>query len=178
MTPWTTAHQAPLSMRILQARKLEWVAMSSSRGSSQLRDRTQVSRTTGDSLPSEPPGKPKNTGVGSLTLLWGIFQTQESDWGLLRCRQIPYQLSYQGSPEKYIWKVKKKKRNFIETNSEKSQSLDASYVTIWKNRTFTYRQQLSPKYFMSSQKIPFSYFSQASAARNMFAYKRIKCVHL
>ena len=31
-----------------------------------------------DSLPSEPPGKPKNTGVGSLSLLKGIFPTQES----------------------------------------------------------------------------------------------------
>ena len=30
-TPWTIAHQAPLSMGILQARILEWVAMPSSR---------------------------------------------------------------------------------------------------------------------------------------------------
>ena len=37
VTPWTVAHQAPLSMRILQARKLEWVGMPSSRGSSQPR---------------------------------------------------------------------------------------------------------------------------------------------
>jgi len=35
--------KAPLSMRILQARILEWVAISSSRGSSQPRDRTHVS---------------------------------------------------------------------------------------------------------------------------------------
>ena len=35
---------------ILQARILEWVAIPSSRGSSQLRDRTQVSFIT-DSLP-------------------------------------------------------------------------------------------------------------------------------
>ena len=28
-----------------------------------------------DSLPSEPPGRPKNTGVGSLSLLQGIFPT-------------------------------------------------------------------------------------------------------
>ena len=28
-----------------------------------------------DSLPAEPPGKPKNTGVGSLSLLQGIFPT-------------------------------------------------------------------------------------------------------
>ena len=41
-----------------------------------------------DSLPSEPPGKPMNTGMGSLFLLQGIFQTQESNWGFLHCRQI------------------------------------------------------------------------------------------
>ena len=34
-TPWTVACQAPLSMGILQARILEWVAMPSSKGSSQ-----------------------------------------------------------------------------------------------------------------------------------------------
>ena len=44
---------------ILQARILEWVAISFSRGSSQPRNRTQVSRIVADSLPSEPPGKPK-----------------------------------------------------------------------------------------------------------------------
>ena len=51
-----------------------------------------------NSLPSEPPGKPMNTGVGSLSILQGIFPTQESNCGLLHCRQILYQLSYQGSP--------------------------------------------------------------------------------
>ena len=48
-------------------------------------------------LPSEPPGKPKNTEVGSLSLLQGIFPTQESNQGLLYCRWILYQLSYEGS---------------------------------------------------------------------------------
>ena len=42
VTLWTVALQAPLSMEILQARILEWVAMPSSRGSSQPRDQTQV----------------------------------------------------------------------------------------------------------------------------------------
>ena len=90
-----------------------------------------------DSLPAEPPGKPKNTGVrGGCVCVWlllllshsgvsvcdsmcyqakldlgcrgevcvcqllsqGIFLTQELNWGLLHCRQILYQLSYQGSP--------------------------------------------------------------------------------
>ena len=70
----------------------------SSRGSSQLRDQTQV-----DSLTYEPSGKPKNTGVGSLALLQGIFLTQESNQGLLHYRQILYQLSYQGSPRYKRW---------------------------------------------------------------------------
>ena len=51
-----------------------------------------------DSLPAEPQGKPKNAGVGSLSLLQWIFPTQELNWGLLDCRQILYQLSCQGSP--------------------------------------------------------------------------------
>ena len=49
-----------------------------------------------DSLPSETPGKSKNTGVSSLLLFQGIFPTQELNWGLLHCRWIFYQLSYQG----------------------------------------------------------------------------------
>ena len=41
-----------------------------------------------DSLLSEPPGKPVNTGVGSLPLLQGIFPTQQSNQSPLHCRQI------------------------------------------------------------------------------------------
>ena len=51
-----------------------------------------------DSLPAEPQGKPKNTGGGSLSLLQKIFLTQESNQGLLHCRRILCQLSYQGIP--------------------------------------------------------------------------------
>ena len=51
-----------------------------------------------DSLLSEPPGKPTNTRVDNLSLLQRIFPTQESNRGLLHCRWILYQLSYQGSP--------------------------------------------------------------------------------
>ena len=47
VTPWTAARQLPLSMgfsvhRILQARILEWVAISFPKGSSQPRDQAQV----------------------------------------------------------------------------------------------------------------------------------------
>ena len=44
--------------------------------------------------PWNSPGQ--NTGVGSLSLLQGIFPTQGSNPGLLHCRQILYQLSHQG----------------------------------------------------------------------------------
>ena len=47
VTPRTVPHQAPLFMGILQARILEWVSIPSSRGSSQPRDFTQVSCTSG-----------------------------------------------------------------------------------------------------------------------------------
>ena len=45
--------------------------------------------------PWASPGQ--NTGVGSLSLLQEIFLTQELNQGLPHCRQILYQLSYQGS---------------------------------------------------------------------------------
>ena len=96
---------------ILQARILEWAAVLQeallqdifSRGRSSLGDlpnpgiEPRSLTFQEDSLLNEPPGKPKNTGVGSLFLLQWIFPTQESNLGLLHCRQILYQLSYQGS---------------------------------------------------------------------------------
>ena len=47
VTPWAVAYKAPLSTGILQARILEWVAISSSRGSSQHRDQTPASHIAG-----------------------------------------------------------------------------------------------------------------------------------
>ena len=50
---------------ILQARILEWVAMPSSRGSSQPRDQTSPWQAV--SLPLVPPGKPKRRAIGTLS---------------------------------------------------------------------------------------------------------------
>ena len=84
---------------ILEAKILEWVAFPFSRGGlPNPRVEPRSPTLQADSLPAEPPGKPKNTGVGSLSLLQWIFPTQESNQGLLLCRRILYQLSYQGSP--------------------------------------------------------------------------------
>ena len=51
--------------------------------------------------PRISPGK--NTGVGSLSLLQGIFPTQGSNPVLLHCRRIIYQLSHKGSPRILVW---------------------------------------------------------------------------
>ena len=45
---------------------------------------------------------PKNTGVGSHSLLQGIFLTQGLNLGLLHCRQILYHLSHRGSPSNFL----------------------------------------------------------------------------
>ena len=59
-----------------------------------------------NSMDCSPPGSSvhedslgRNTGVGCHAFLQGIFLTQELNQGLLHCRWILYQLSYQGSPK-------------------------------------------------------------------------------
>ena len=80
---------------ILQVRILEWVAFPFSRGSSNLGIKLRSPEFQVDSLPTEPQMMPKNIGVGSLPK--GIFSTQESNRGLLHCKWILYQLSYEGN---------------------------------------------------------------------------------
>ena len=90
VTPWTVACQAPLSMEF--SRQESWSGLPCPPPGIEPRSSSlQV-----DPLPYEPPGKPKNTGVGSLSLLQRIL-TQELNQNLLHCKQILYQLSYQGS---------------------------------------------------------------------------------
>ena len=85
-------------MGILQARIPEWIAITPPGDLPNPGIESTSPALQADSLPSEPPGKPKNTGVGNLSLLQGNVPTQELNRGLLQCRQILYQLSYQGSP--------------------------------------------------------------------------------
>ena len=114
-TPWTVAHQAPSNHGISQARLLEWVAIYYSRGSSLTRDQTYTSCIGKiNSLSPSHQGSPvlvkvaqscltlcdpmdfyspwhspgQNTGLGSRSLLQGIFPIQGSNPGLLHCRQI------------------------------------------------------------------------------------------
>ena len=79
---------------ILQARILEWVAFPFSRASSQPRNEPRSPAFWADSLPAEPPGEPKNPGVGNLTLLQRIFPTQESNGSpALQADSLPTELS-------------------------------------------------------------------------------------
>ena len=109
----------PVDYRIhglLQARILERVAFPFSRDLPNPGIEPRSPALQVDSLPAEPQGKHKYIGVGSLSLLLRIFLTQELNRGLLHCRWMLYQLSYQGSPHmvmqiyiimKYIELIKK-----------------------------------------------------------------------
>ena len=81
--PWTAAHQAPLFMGILQTRILEWVAMPSSRRSSQSRDQTQVSHTAGGYF----------TNSGSLRILMRVIYpfSRVSSWPKIKSGSLALQ---------------------------------------------------------------------------------------
>ena len=104
-TLWTVACQAPLSMGFSRhegkmACKEYWSGLScpppGDLPNPTVKPRSPILQV--DYLLSESPGKPKNTGVGGQSLLQEIFSTQELNRGLLNCRWILYQLSYQESP--------------------------------------------------------------------------------
>ena len=58
----------------------------------------------------------QSTRVGSLSLLLGIFPTQESNPGVPHCRQILYQLTHKGSPRILQW-VSLLQRTFLTQES-------------------------------------------------------------
>ena len=98
VTPWTVAHQAPHPWEF--SRQGYWSGLPfptpGDLPNPGIKPRSPMLQV--DSLPAEPPGKPKNTAVGSLSLLQGIFLTQELNWGLQHCGHILYHLRCQGSP--------------------------------------------------------------------------------
>ena len=103
MSPWTTALQAPLSRGF--SRQEYWSGLPcpppGDLPNPGIKPRSPTLQA--DSFLSEPPGKPKNTGVGSLSLLQQIFSSQESNLGLLNCKWILYQLSYREAPLDHQW---------------------------------------------------------------------------
>ena len=99
------------------------------------------------SLPAEPQGKPKDTGVGSLSLLQLIFLIQESNQGLLHCRWILYQLSYQGSPvinTKSVQIPSHKKQNLTKQTNvivcDPLENWKRAFFQVWDNWDIAYFQ--------------------------------------
>ena len=86
------------SMEFSRPEYWSWVDFPFFRGSSQPRDWTQISHIAGRFFTSWAARDPKNTGVGSLSLLQWIFLVRESNQGLLHCRWILYQLELLGKP--------------------------------------------------------------------------------
>ena len=91
-------------MGILQARILEWVAMSSSRESSQSSDWTRSPTLQADSLPSEPPGKPLTvwlaTNYGKFLKRWKYQTTWPASWEIcvqVRKQQLELDMEQTGS---------------------------------------------------------------------------------
>ena len=97
VTPWTVARQAPLSVGFSRQEYWSGLPFPSPGDLPDPGIKPRSPALQADSLPAEPQGKPKNTGVGSLSFLQRIFLTLELNQGLLNYRQTLYQLSYQWS---------------------------------------------------------------------------------
>ena len=82
---------------ILQARILEWIAIPSPGDLPNPEIKPRSPTLQADSLPAEPKGSPRILEWVAYPFSKLIFLTQELNRGLLYCRQILYQLSYQGS---------------------------------------------------------------------------------
>ena len=96
-TPWTVTHQAPPPMGFSRQEYWSGLPFPSPGDLPDPGIELRSPALQADALTSEPPGKPKITGVGSLSFLQWIFPTQESNSGLPHCRRILYELRYQGS---------------------------------------------------------------------------------
>ena len=82
---------------ILQARILEWKPFPSPGDFPKTEIELRSPTLQVDSLPAESQRKPKNTEVGSLSLLQGIFPTQELNQDLLHWQPDSLPLSHQGA---------------------------------------------------------------------------------
>ena len=108
-TPWTAAHHAPPSMGFSRQEYQSGVPLPSPiqcikgpKGDGKSESHSVMSSSLwhhGLYSPWNSPGQ--NTGVGSHSLLQGIFPTQGSNPGLPHCRKILYQLSHKGSHKGY-----------------------------------------------------------------------------
>ena len=82
--------------------------------------------------PWNSPGQ--NTGVGTLSLVQGIFPTQESNPGLLHCRQILYHLSHRRGPTILGWVAYFFSNGSYQTRNQTGVScITGRFFTNWAN---------------------------------------------
>ena len=158
VTPWTVTCQAPLSLGF--SRQEYWgglpVPSPGDLPNPGIKPRSPTLQA--DSLPSEPPGKSKNTRVGHLYLLQGIFSTRESN-----CRRILYQLSYK--PRECL---KKQRHHFANKGPYKRYSFSSSHVRMWE---LDHKEVLAPKNWCFGIVVP------EKTAESPLDCKGIKPVH-
>ena len=116
MTPWTVACQAPLSIGFSRQEYWSRLLCLPPEGLPNPGIEHRSSALQVDSLPSEPSGKPKNTRVGSLSLLQGNFSTPKLYRGLpaLQADSLPAELP--GKPQSPCYQ-------FLMLNPEKGMKL-------------------------------------------------------
>ena len=105
--------------------------------------------------PWNSPGQ--NTGVGSLSLLQGVFPTQGSNPGLPHCRWILYQLSHQGSPRILEWVACPISRGSSwPRNLSRVSCIAGRFFTNWAMREDQPRQYIKKQKHYFANKVPSS----------------------
>ena len=115
--------------------------------------RNAFSMSHGLQSPWSSPGQ--NTGVGSLSLLQGVFPTHRSNSGLPHYKQILYPLSHQGSPRRVDWVA----YHFSSRSSQPRNWTGVSAVAELQADSLPAEPQGKPKYFMRSQKLKGIFFN-------------------
>ena len=118
-------------------------------------------KVVSDALP--PPGlyspwssPGQNTGVGSLSLLQGIFPTQGSHPGLPHCRQILYQLNHKGRPRILEWVV----YPFSSGSSWPRNRTWVSWNCRWILYQLSYQESPGPQGSLQKLEVPAAYVAR------------------
>ena len=120
--------------------------------------------------PWSSPGQ--NTGVGSVCLIQGIFPTQGLNPGLLHCRQILYQLSYERSPHVYLSTLCLFKTLCVCIQC--SSQLE-SFFSMIQSRSNILQSSSPKKAFPDYYRYSFSLKSMAFSLNYMALYVLLKC---
>ena len=134
MTPWTVARQAPLSMGFLEATILEWVATHSSRDLPNPEIEFKSSALQADSLPSEPPGKPRILECIAYPFSRGSSQPRNQT-GVL-CITGGFFTSW--ATREALWIISKRKRSGAGEDREVKKNNKRKKVGRWIRKTYEF----------------------------------------